>query len=156
MRLPSKPETMNKKTILSLLLLLLIGSSGIAQKSEIFSVDNRAVGGYDVVAFFTSSKAIKGSESFSFKWKEAIWLFASEENLKLFKSNPDQFAPKYGGYCAYGMSNGYKAPTVIETWKIIDHQLYFNYSLKVQELWNKDPGTYIRKANANWENMKHQ
>lgn len=63
---------------------------------------------------------------------------------------------QYGGYCAYGMSGGYKAPTVIETWKILNGKLYFNYSLKVQELWNKDQSGFIQKADLNWEKVRER
>ena len=54
------------------------------------------------------------------------------------------------------MSGGYKAPTVIETWKILNGKLYFNYSLKVQELWNKDQSGFIQKADLNWEKVRER
>jgi YHS domain-containing protein len=145
------------KKIIGLLLISLISSTAIlAQQSEIFTINGKAIRGYDVVAFFTASKPVKGEEQFSHVWKNTTWLFSSLENQELFKSNPEKYAPQYGGYCAFGMSGGYKAPTIIETWKIIDQKLYFNYSLKVQDMWNKDISGHIIKADNNWQKIKNQ
>ena len=145
-----------KKIIGSIVLLLIGLSTTFAQKAEIFTTNGKAIRGYDVVAFFSESKPVQGNESFSYTWKDATWLFSSKENLELFKMNPEKYAPQYGGYCAYGMSGGYKAPTVIETWKILNGKLYFNYSLKVEELWNKDQSGFIQKADLNWEKVRER
>ncbi|MGV3595575.1 MAG: YHS domain-containing (seleno)protein [Sediminibacterium sp.] len=145
-----------KKIIGSIVLLLIGLSTTFAQKAEIFSTNGKAIRGYDVVTFFSESKPVQGNESFSYTWKDATWLFSSKENLELFKTNPEKYVPQYGGYCAYGMSGGYKAPTVIETWKILNGKLYFNYSLKVQELWNKDQPGFIQKADLNWEKVREK
>lgn len=145
------------KKIIGLLLIAFISSSAVfAQQSEIFTINGKAIRGYDVVSFFTASTPVKGEEQFSYVWKNSTWLFSSLENQELFKSNPEKYAPQYGGYCAYGMSGGYKAPTVIETWKIVDQKLYFNYSLKVQEMWSKDIPGYIQKADSNWQKVRNQ
>jgi YHS domain-containing protein len=145
------------KKLIGIIVLLFIGlSTTFSQKAEIFSTNGKAIRGYDVVAFFSESKPVQGNESFSYTWKDATWLFSSRENLELFKTNPEKYAPQYGGYCAYGMSGGYKAPTVIETWKIWNGKLYFNYNLKVQELWNKDQSGYVQKADINWEKVRER
>jgi YHS domain-containing protein len=57
-----------------------------------------AIKGYDTVAYFTEGKPVKGDERYSFQWKGAKWLFSSKENQELFMSDPEKFAPQYGGY----------------------------------------------------------
>lgn len=57
-----------------------------------------AVKGYDVVAYFTMGKPLKGKSAFSYEWKKATWRFSSKEHLDLFKSEPERYAPQYGGY----------------------------------------------------------
>lgn len=57
-----------------------------------------AIKGYDTVAYFTEGRAVKGTKKFSYNWNDAKWYFASNENLSLFAANPEQYAPKYGGY----------------------------------------------------------
>ncbi len=67
---------------------------------EPINTDSRglAIEGYDPIAYFTKGKPLKGSKEFTFKWTGATWRFASAEHLDLFKSNPETYAPQYGGY----------------------------------------------------------
>ncbi len=113
-----------------------------------------AIKGYDVVAFFTEAKAKKGSENFTYRWKDTNWLFESQDNLDMFKKDPEKYAPQYGGYCAYGTADGHKAPSETDTWTVKDNKLYFNYNKKVQQLWSKDIPGYIEKADKNWIEIK--
>lgn len=136
--------------------LLLFASNQLkAQTSEIFAPDSIALRGYDVIAFYTDSNAVKGSSSFMYKWKNVQWWFASQPHLELFKANPLQYAPQYGGWCAYGLSKGYKAPTVADTWHLQDGKLYFNYNQKVKFVWQKDKQNYIDSANLKWPQVQH-
>ena len=57
-----------------------------------------AAKGYDVVAYFTMNKPVKGTKAFSYKWKGATWRFSNQEHLDLFKAAPEKYAPQYGGY----------------------------------------------------------
>lgn len=125
-----------------------------AQKSEIFAPAGKAIKGYDPVAFFTASKAVMGQDSLSYKWQDATWLFSTRKNMEDFKSNPEKYVPQYGGYCAYGTSQGHKAPTETDTWTVVDDKLYFNYNKKVQEIWLKDQKALIIKADHEWPGIK--
>jgi YHS domain-containing protein len=127
-----------------------------AQKSEIFVSGGKAIKGYDPVAFFKQSKPVKGVDSLSYSWKDATWLFASREDLEAFKANPEKYAPQYGGYCAYGASEGHKAPTQTDTWTVANGKLYFNYNLKVKEMWTKDQPKLIQVADQKWPEVKAQ
>jgi hypothetical protein len=127
-----------------------------AQKSEIFAPAGKAIKGFDPVAFFKTSKAIKGNDSLSYKWKDATWLFADTANLSAFKARPEKYAPQYGGYCAYGTADGHKAPTQTETWTIVDDKLYFNYNVKVKEMWTKDKSNLIKVADEKWPALKNK
>ena len=62
------------------------------------SPDGAAIDGYDPVAYFTQGKALEGSKAFTYEWMGAQWRFASTTNLVLFKSDPNKYAPQYGGY----------------------------------------------------------
>jgi hypothetical protein len=95
-----------------------------------------------------------GRDSLMYAWNGASWLFSSRNNLESFKANPDRYAPRYGGYCAYGMAMGHKAPTEVETWSIVNDKLYFNYNEKVKETWSKDRPGMIKKADEVWPALK--
>ncbi len=144
-----------KQIILFFSFLMAIGSVQ-SQKSEIFIKDGKAIQGYDVVAFHIQQKPVFGDSLIKTRWKDADWYFSSESNLKLFTLNPEKYAPQFGGYCAYGCSdgNGHKAPTKIETWTLVNEKLYFNYNLKVQEIWKKNQSALIEKAEKNWPQIK--
>lgn len=112
-----------------------------------------ALQGYDPVAYFEDSKAIQGKEAFSVEYMGARYQFSSETNKALFLKNPSQYEPQYGGYCAFGMSNGYKAPIQPEAFTIVNNKLYLNYNSKVKEQWLKEQTKRIEKANENWEKL---
>ena len=67
---------------------------------EPINTDKRgwAIKGYDTVAYFTQGKPLKGSVEFAYQWMGVEWHFASAEHLDLFQSNPEKYAPQYGGY----------------------------------------------------------
>jgi YHS domain-containing protein len=125
-----------------------------AQKAPIYSSNGKAINGYDPVAYFTESKPVKGNEKLNFLWNGATWYFSNEQNLEAFKKSPEKFAPQYGGYCAYGMSRGYKASTQPDAWTIENNKLYLNYNKEVGELWNKDRKKYVEVADRNWVEIK--
>lgn len=134
--------------------ILFISFPSNGQTSEIFSTKEGAVQGYDVVAYFTEHKAVKGLKEFTTLHAGEAWYFASAENLKTFKVSPEKYVPQFGGYCAYGMSRGYKAKTDPEAWTIVEDKLYLNYNLEVRNIWNEKQREFINKANSNWPTVK--
>ena len=142
------------KRFILLAAFILSASASYAQHSEIFAPEGKAIKGYDVVAFFKESKPVEGADSLVYKYRQADWLFASRANLEAFKAEPEKFVPQYGGYCAYGTSEGHKAPTQAETWTIVDDKLYFNYNMKVKNNWSKKREERIEKADIQWPLIK--
>jgi YHS domain-containing protein len=109
-----------------------------------------AVSGYDPVAYFTDGKPVEGSSDYEYEWKGATWRFASAANLAAFKMDPEKYAPQYGGYCAWAVSQGYTASADPDVWRIVDGKLYLNYSKDIQQKWEKDIPGNISKADTNW------
>jgi hypothetical protein len=64
--------------------------------------------------------------------------------------------PQFGGYCAFGMSRGYKAETQPNAWTIVEGKLYLNYNTDVRQKWNEDQAGFIQKANENWAKVKQK
>lgn len=144
---------MKNKFSAIIILLMIFSKCVFAQEKAIFVKNGIAISGYDAVAYFAESKPVEGKTDFSFDWKEAKWLFSSQANLDAFKANPTKYAPQYGGYCAYGVSENHKSPTDPNAWTIVDDKLYLNYSKKVKELWSKDIPNRIQKANELWPSL---
>ena len=130
----------------------LVGPRATAAEPPVFAglVEGVAVGGYDPVGYFTEGKPVKGSEEFTLRHDGATWRFASAENRASFEADPVKYAPRYGGYCAYAVANGYTAKAEPDAWTIHDGKLYLNFDKSVQALWEKDIPGYVTKADANW------
>ena len=116
-------------------------------------LSNRAVSGYDAVAYFTEGRPVEGSGDFVAAYDGAEWRFASAANRDAFLADPARYAPQYGGYCAWAVSQGYTASSDPEAWKIVDGKLYLNYSKDVQATWEQDFLGNITKADANWPSV---
>ncbi|MBK9163639.1 MAG: YHS domain-containing protein [Acidobacteria bacterium] len=118
------------------------------------SADGLALEGYDAVAYFVVGSAAKGDPRFKHVWNGVTWYFSSEENMKTFQAEPERYAPQYGGYCSYAVSEGYTADGDPEAWKIVDGKLYLNYNMDVKATWEKKQSERIENANKNWEAFK--
>ena len=119
-------------------------------KSPVYIKDGVALGGTDPVGYFTDAAVVPGSAEHALEHDGAVWHFASAENKAMFMGDPEKFAPRYGGYCAYAVSKGGIAPTDPEAWTIHEDRLYLNLSLKVMGFWREDIPGNISKADANW------
>ena len=112
-----------------------------------------AVEGYDVVAYFTEGRPVKGSREHSYEWKGATWRFSSAKHRDLFAANPAKYAPQYGGYCAYAVAQGATAGIDPEAWTIHQGKLYLNLDKNIQARWLEDVTGYVAKADANWPGL---
>ncbi|HHP7235202.1 MAG TPA: YHS domain-containing (seleno)protein [Desulfobacterales bacterium] len=109
-----------------------------------------AIQGYDPVAYFTEGRAIRGKSDYFFTWNDARWLFATAEHRDRFAADPERYAPKFRGYCAYGMSMGKQVAADPQEWTIVDGKLYLNYNRKTRDIWREDQAALIKKAEKNW------
>ena len=109
-----------------------------------------AIKGYDPVAYFKEGRAIPGSASYEYLWMGAKWRFASAANRDLFAKSPDKYAPQFGGYCSWAVSNNYVYDADPSVWKIVDGKLYLNYNRSAQQKWESDLRGRILKGEQNW------
>lgn len=112
-----------------------------------------AVGGHDVVAYFTRGEAVEGSAEYSMQWRGAVWHFASEDHLQRFREDPSRYAPAYGGYCAYAVARGTTAAGDPDRWAIHDGRLYLTYDADAQSRWKADAEAHIATADEHWSEM---
>lgn len=112
-----------------------------------------AVRGTDVVAYFAEGRPVPGGAAFTHAWQGATWRFASAANRDRFAADPARYAPAYGGFCAYAVSEGYTAPIDPAAWKIVDGRLFLNYDRAVQRRWERDIPGRIARADAHWPRL---
>lgn len=121
---------------------------------EFFERNGLAIDGYDPVAYFTEQKPVKGSSEFRSAYQGSTFHFVSAAHRDAFAADPEKFTPQYGGYCAYGMAKGYKASIDPAAFTVVGDKLYLNYSETVRSQWLTDIPGYIRKADANWPDVR--
>jgi len=128
--------------------------AGPAAADKVYTSWGTAIDGYDPVAYFTAGRPVEGDSDYSYDWNGATWKFSSAENRDLFIANPEKYAPQYGGYCAWAVSQGYTASTDPDAWKIVDDKLYLNYSRSVQSRWEMNIPKNIADGDSNWPEIE--
>jgi YHS domain-containing protein len=110
--------------------------------------------GYDVVAYHTDNKAVKGDAKFTEWFHGAKYIFTSREHQELFRSAPKKFLPQYGGFCAYAMSLGKVRPVNPEIFSIEDGRLMLQHTPEAYNLFYKDAKGNIVKADEKWPDVE--
>lgn len=131
--------------------ILVLMAAGFALAEQV-NVDDSGIAlqGHDPVAYFTEDRAVEGDEAISAEHEGATYRFVSEENRAAFEAAPEKYLPAYGGFCAFGMSQGYKAPVEPDKFTIVEGKLYLNYNGAVQNQWREDIAGYNERADAEW------
>lgn len=123
-----------------------------AKNGYLNNIDNKGltIEGYDPVAYFTDNRPVKGESRFSAEYKGAIYWFASAEHEKLFKNEPEKYAPQYGAFCGYAVSIGKLRPVDPTIYQIENGRLILQHTREAYDLFNKELQKSIEKADQNW------
>ena len=134
---------------------LLLGAGNAVAIDAIYTswYDDIAVKGFDTVAYFTENAAVEGKKAHSLEWNGATWRFSSAANKALFEADPEKYAPQYGGYCAWAVSQNQTASIEPEQFTIVDGKLYLNYNQEVKEKWLVDTSANINVGDKNWPGL---
>ena len=137
-----------------ILALLTVGTTPGIASDESNQPFERAIRGYDAVAYHTENLAMKGNSEFFYEWNNAEWHFASAENRDLFAADPERYATQYGGLCTGGLSDGQVINSNPKIFKIIDGKLYLAAS-KSSNLFKHTEKT-IKKADESWAKINKE
>ena len=145
-----------RRFVLSLglaLLLAVTGRAAIATEPVarvVVDAEGVAIGGYDPVAYFREGRAVLGSAEHAHRWNGATWRFANAEARDLFAADPEAYAPQFGGWCAFAMSQDRLAAGDPRVWRIVEGRLYLNCSARAQRDWEADLAANIARGQAVW------
>ena len=115
-----------------------------------------ALSGYDPVAYFTDGRPVKGVRGYWHAFDDSVYLFRSAAHRDQFAAQPERYAPQYSGFCAGGVSKGYKAEPDPEAWLIANGRLFvFQYKDRV-EMFRQKIAEVEAQANANWPAVKRK
>lgn len=146
--------TLSRRTLLigtfAVPIAALVAPAARAGIAPVYADKGIAIDGTDPVAYFTQGTPVAGLANITHDWRGATWRFSTEENKEAFAAQPEAYAPQYGGYCAYAVSEGYTASTTPKAWKIVDGKLYLNYSRRIQRKWERDIPGRIAAGDVNW------
>jgi YHS domain-containing protein len=107
--------------------------------------------GYDVVAYFTDNKPVKGSDRYSADFGGVTWHFASRENRDRFAADPARYAPQYGGFCSWGVAQGKLFDVDPENgWHVANGKLYLNFNADINKTFTRDVDGFVAKAERNF------
>ncbi|MEO8147523.1 MAG: YHS domain-containing (seleno)protein [Bacteroidia bacterium] len=109
--------------------------------------------GYDVVAYFTDNKAVKGDEKFSARYNGATYWFVSQAHADMFKDNSEKYAPQYGAFCGYAVSLNKLRPVEPTIFQIEDGRLILQHTQQAYDLFNKDTKGNTVLADKNWPTL---
>lgn len=140
-------------TLALALALAAVPAAAVAADSPYFTEDGIALGGHDPVAYHVQGGPAAGDAAHTAEWGGVTWRFASAANRDAFLADPARYAPAYGGYCAYGVSQGYLVSVDPAAWTIVDGRLYLNYSQSVRRTWEKDIPGHIAAAETAWPGL---
>jgi YHS domain-containing protein len=121
-----------------------------------------AIGGFDPVAYFPVGGGApkKGSKDVTATYRGATYRFASAAHRDLFLASPSEFAPAYGGWCAYAMANGERVEVDPESFLIEDGSLLLFFDglfADTRKSWGKEgPDALRAKADAAWLASAHE
>jgi YHS domain-containing protein len=154
----------NLKNVVKVLAFMVVAAGGVApltshavkQTGGEYNTLYAGLGakGYDVVAYFTKGKPVQGSAKHESVYGGVTWRFANADHREMFESNPEKYAPQYGGFCSWGAANG-KLFDVdpANGWTIVDGKLYLNFNADLNKTFTKDAAKFIPKADQNWQSL---
>ncbi len=123
---------------------------------------------YDPVSYLKNNKAEKvgaeNSKAFRFKFKVATYVFLSQEHLDLFKKNPEEYLPQFGGWCAYAVATKSKKVDIDpKSFHVQSGRLLLFYDgtfADTRKTWlndkKKDSKSYLTDADTNWPSVKNK
>jgi YHS domain-containing protein len=152
---PSPMQSL-RRTVLVVLAATLWPAWALAAGPTNLDARGVAIHGHDPVAYLVDARPVAGRPEHQVTVGAATYWFASEANLQAFKADPSKYEPQYGGYCAYGVAQGYKPDIDPTAFRIVDGKLYLNLSPAVQKRWVEDIPGHISRANQNWTSLRNQ
>lgn len=129
------------------------GGAKAGAGTKVYVKDGVAIAGADPVAYFTDEQFVAGSTEYTHEWQGTTWQFANAENRDRFASDPEAYAPQYGGYCAWAVGQNALAAIDPNAWSIVDGKLYLNANERIQTRWSEDIPGNIALAEANWPTL---
>lgn len=114
--------------------------------------DGVAVGGYDLVSYFSASGPVPGVDTHELERNGFVYRFASAQNLQAFASDPERYLPRYQGWCATTLAMGRLTCPDPLNFMIEDGSLLLFELVGFtngRTVWEVDPQSFRKRADDN-------
>lgn len=92
------------------------------------------IGGYSPVSYFTEQRAEVGNPEFAVSHQGRVYYLTSQQQVEVFKANPDRYRPRYN-LCPFSLVSGRKMAIDPTRFKVIgDSLLLFHRSERMDGL----------------------
>lgn len=141
---------MNKVRSAVVALFTLVALPALADGSKV------SLGGYCPVAYTKANQAVFGNPQYASEYQGKTYFFVNEGAKKMFDKAPASFttAMKYDAWCATAMAMGKKLASDPTLFSVVDGAVYFFSSAQAKAAFDKDPGSFIKKADAAFASLK--
>lgn len=138
--------------VLMMISLTVSAVDGVRNVAE-YNLDNMlALSGLDPVSFFPEGgqTVTAGQDVLALIYEEVLYKFSTEENRDLFERDQTKFEPTYGGWCAWGMSNGMKVPVDPSIHTVNGNRLHVFSTNRAKRNFDRGLQDNERKADQKW------
>ena len=96
-----------------------------ALAGDFFEQKGVALNSYDALSYFAAiPDPIPGVKELSFDYKGSKFYFITSSHLHTFAGDPERYAPQFGGFDAYGVSQGHKVAAHPRVFAVVNGKLY--------------------------------
>lgn len=98
------------------------------------------------VSYFKDHGPSEGLDECFIEYKGLRWKFKSAKNLHFFQQGPTKYVSQYGGYWAFGLSNGYEVKPKMDA--------YLNFQKLCARSVDGSVAEKIKMADQKWPAVK--
>jgi YHS domain-containing protein len=109
-----------------------------------------ALYGFDPVAYLTEGQPTLGVSDFEYSYSGATWRFRNEGNRAAFATNPEVYAPRFGGYDPMGVARGVAMPGHPQLWVRRGDRIYLFHKEETRAAFIADPAYTLTAADGHW------
>ena len=125
-----------------------------ALAGDFFEEKGVALNSYDALSFFTSAPdPIPGVKELTYEYKGSKFEFITSAHMRTFASDPERYAPQFGGFDAYGVSQGRKVGAHPRVFAVVDGKLYMFSDIESRKNWKKDVAGNVARASEQWSEV---
>ena len=125
-----------------------------AMAGDFYEEKGVALNSYDPVSYFAAiPDPIPGVKELSFDYKGSKFYFVTNSHLHTFAGDPEHYAPQFGGFDAYGVSQGRKVGAHPRVFAVVEGKLYMFSDVESRKNWKKDVAGNVARASEQWSEV---